>query len=535
MAGHPEGETAPGDHQEMTDDAAWTWGKAYEPMLGSRQLRLLADTIPAFVAYVDTHKHYRFVNKTFSDWYDLDREKVTGMHARDVLGDELFRFVKPYMDAALRGEPQSFEYELYKRGGRSISRSLHVTYTPDRMPDGTLRGFVVVGSDVTERENVQRQLRESEVRFRFMAESMPQKIFTVSAAGQIDYLNPQWEQYSGVPISKLLQGEKVWMSMVHPDDIRTVDKTWRHAFRKQEQVELEFRLRRHDGEFRWHIGRMKPMELDEGQKLIWVGSLTDVHDMRVATERRRELEVRTAALTEQRGQLLALNQAKDEFISLASHQLRTPATGVKQYLSMLLQGFAGELTGDQRLFLQTAYESNERQINIVNDLLQVARIDAGKVRLHPRQTDIARLVKNVVNEHLSQFQSRKQEVVVRIKTPKMKAKVDDDRIHMVLDNIIDNASKYTPDGKTITVTAEIVDGLLKISVTDQGVGIGREDRAKIFQKFSRLESPLIQTVEGSGLGLYWAQKIVDLHGGTINVKSKVGVGTTFTVSLPAAR
>lgn len=376
------------------------------------------------------------------------------------------------------------------------------------------------------------QLRTSERRFRFMAESMPQKIFTMQPDGAISYFNPQWETYTGISMAKLASRNAAWEKIVHPDDIAELTTVWRDALRHPHLIEYEFRMKRHDGEYRWHFGRMRPMKNEAGEVIVWIGSVTDIHDMRLATERRHELELRTAALTEQRAQLMTLNQAKDEFISLASHQLRTPATGVKQYLGMLLEGYAGPLSQDQRNFIETAYESNERQITIVNDLLQVARIDAGKIVLAPIQTDLVRMVKNVINEHASRFHDRDQRVILKAKEDKVEVMVDPDRIRMVLDNIIDNASKYTGDGKRITITIGYRAKVAYVTVKDEGVGMTAADVDKIFQKFSRLENPHAKAVEGSGLGLYWAQKIIDLHGGAINVKSKVGAGTVFTIELP---
>jgi hypothetical protein len=392
----------------------------------------------------------------------------------------------------------------------------------------------VVGNfrNITERKRVEEQLRASEERLRFMAESMPQMIFTVAPDGQLTYFNPQWQQYTGIPVEELKRNPQARRDMVHPDDLQGARDIWKNAFETGSPLEYEYRLRRKDGEYRWFISRVVPMKNDMGDIVMWIGSSTDIHDMKQATERRHELEVRTAALTEQRAQLMALNQAKDEFISLASHQLRTPATGVKQYLGMLLQGYAGEITDDQRAFLQTAYESNERQIMIVNDLLQVARIDAGKVTLRPVKTDIVRLVKSVVNEQASRFAERRQKLVLRTVADDLTVHVDADRIRMVLDNIVDNASKYTEHGKAITITVRAKGKRALIAVADQGVGMADEDIDKIFQKFSRLENPQAKGVEGSGLGLYWAKKIIDLHGGDIVVRSQVGKGTTFTISLP---
>lgn len=382
---------------------------------------------------------------------------------------------------------------------------------------------------------VLRQAAESEQRLRFMAESMPQKIFTVLPDGQMAYFNPQWETYTGIKIERLLKSTKARHGVVHPDDLASARESWRSSFMAGIPIEHEYRLRRNDGAYRWHISRVNPMRAANGTIEMWIGSATDIDDMKRSAESQRELEVKTALVAEQAlqlEQLKQLNQAKDEFISLASHQLRTPATGVKQYIGMLLQGYVGDLTDDQTAFLQTAYESNERQITIVNDLLQVAQIDAGKVRLQKGQTDLVKLIGNIIDEQAVRFVERDQKVVYKPTMKKLMIRVDGDRIRMVLENIIDNAGKYTYHHKTITVRLRSTDTTVSIAVRDQGVGMAAADISKIFNKFARLDNPLSISSEGSGLGLYWAKKIIDLHQGTISVISTRGKGTTFKLTLP---
>jgi PAS domain S-box-containing protein len=375
------------------------------------------------------------------------------------------------------------------------------------------------------------QLKASEERFKFMAESIPQKIFTVRPDGSFSYFNPQWQSYTGIAISRLMADTKTWLSIIDPNDLEGVGEAWKESFAKHRQVEYEFRIRRKDGEYRWHFGRIRPMKSKQGDIIVWVGSVTDIHDMKVDIEQRHELELKTTMLTEQRAQLIAVNQAKDEFISLVSHQLRTPATGVKQYLDMLLGGYVGSLTPEQKSFVQTAYDSNERQINIVNDMLQVARIDAGKITLHQKKTNLVQLAKSVLNEHSSQCSERQQTVVFKSKDDTLHVTIDADRMYMALDNIVDNASKYTPNGKSIMVSVGRHGDKAYIAVSDEGIGIAPADINIIFQKFSRLENPHAKGVDGSGLGLYWVQKIVSLHGGIVKVSSRLGKGTTVTIEL----
>lgn len=232
------------------------------------------------------------------------------------------------------------------------------------------------------------------------------------------------------------------------------------------------------------------------------------------------------------GSLIKLNKAKDEFISLAAHQLRTPATGVKQYLGMVLEGFVGELTNSQKSILQKANESNERQLRIVTDLLKVAQVDAGKVRLRKADVDVVSLINDVIKEQRETFSKRNQTVIFEPLASNVQLHFDRDTIRMVLENFIDNASKYSGEDKTVTVKLEECGSEVRIEIIDKGVGIKLEDQDRLFEKFSRIENPLSTQVGGTGLGLYWAKKIIDLHQGQVTFESAVGKGTKFTIHLP---
>lgn len=231
---------------------------------------------------------------------------------------------------------------------------------------------------------------------------------------------------------------------------------------------------------------------------------------------------------------IELNKTKDEFISLASHQLRTPATGVKQYLGMVLQNMAGEVPEAQRKLLEKAYESNERQLTIVSDLLKVAQVDAGKVHIRPRPTDIVELLKDVTKEQAETYASRGQKLAVETTEEPLMADVDQAKVRMVFENLIDNASKYSEADTTVTVRMSREEDWIKVDIIDQGVGIDPVDNDKLFEKFSRIHNHLSTKVGGTGLGLYWANNIIDLHGGMIKVTSVAGEGSTFSVYVPTS-
>jgi signal transduction histidine kinase len=249
--------------------------------------------------------------------------------------------------------------------------------------------------------------------------------------------------------------------------------------------------------------------------------------------RRRVLTQKAKLLKGQNEELTKLNATKNEFIALTSHQLRTPATGVKQYIAMLMQGYAGPVTPEQEQFLERAYESNERQLHIIEDILRVAKVDMGKTQMYKKPTDIARLVENILEEQADRFTKRNQTLITKLPLKPLEADVDVGQLHMAIGNIVDNASKYTPEGKGIAVRLRQVGrNRLELAIEDEGVGVAKDDLEKLFQKFSRIPNPLSIAVGGTGLGLYWTKRIIELHDGTINVRSQRGKGTTFTISLP---
>jgi signal transduction histidine kinase len=229
--------------------------------------------------------------------------------------------------------------------------------------------------------------------------------------------------------------------------------------------------------------------------------------------------------------LIELNRSKDEFISIASHQLRTPATAVKQYIGLVLDGFAGEIPDAQRQLLDRAYESNERQLRIVSDLLKVAQLDAGKVALKQRAVKVNALLNDILRSQKDVFDSRRQEVVTNLLPKEQTVHADQDRLRMVFENIIDNASKYSEENMTITVDAEDIGDAVAVRVKDEGVGIDPANRSRLFEKFSRIENSLSTKVGGTGLGLYWAKKIIDLHDGLIQHEDNKPQGTIFTIVL----
>lgn len=228
---------------------------------------------------------------------------------------------------------------------------------------------------------------------------------------------------------------------------------------------------------------------------------------------------------------LEVDRIKSEFISIASHELRTPATAVKAYLGMLLEGYAGDIDPSQLKFIQMAYDNNERQLKVLNDLLYVTKTESDSVSLKLSVIDVSELVASVVERMDEMVTSRSQNIALTI--PKgVVAKVDVSFMRMVIENLVSNASKYTPAGGKIAVSVAGKPQAVEISVSDNGVGINPSQMHKLFKKFSRIDNSLSTEVSGSGIGLYLVKQIIELHNGNIKVKSTPNRGSVFTVSIP---
>jgi signal transduction histidine kinase len=298
------------------------------------------------------------------------------------------------------------------------------------------------------------------------------------------------------------------LQYIHPEDRKAVEQQVRSAQKTGQSFKINHRIKTPDKQIRFVHNEGHFVFDRKGRPIKMIGIIQD--------------------LTAER----ALDQAKNEFVSLASHQLRTPATGVKAFLALLTDGYAGQLNEKQRQFLESAYEANERQLSIINDLLSVASIESGRIILRKELSDIGKITQTCVEEHRAHSKKQEQEILLSLPQAPIKAYVDQSRFRMILDNLISNASKYTPHNGKITIHVRKQAGKAIVDVKDTGSGIAKKDMHKLFGKFSRIENVKNLNVDGSGLGLYLAKYLSELHDGDILVKSRLGRGSTFSVKVP---
>lgn len=324
---------------------------------------------------------------------------------------------------------------------------------------------------------------------------------------------------------------------IHPDDRSHIQEAIQRSIDLRVPFDEEYRITLSDGTQRWVLARGKVEEQDGN--LLFPGVIVDIterHDLQAQVElarRQDQLNRRAAKILQKRNEELeAIGHSKDEFVALASHQLRTPATAVKQYLGMVLQGYVGEVTPVQTDMLEKAFESNERQIQIINQILNAARADTGRLIMAPIPLDLRTLVRGAWSDMRSSFDQRHQRARAIMPQQPILVAADQTYLRMAVENLLHNACMYTPDGGNITMRLSREGDVCRLSITDTGVGIRKADFNKLFAKFSRIHNPLSVQAGGSGIGLYLASEIIRLHSGKISVESKIHKGSTFAILLP---
>jgi signal transduction histidine kinase len=269
-----------------------------------------------------------------------------------------------------------------------------------------------------------------------------------------------------------------------------------------------------------------------GLVLLRLTSMIHALDRLRETERLARAEAETAQrlLTEQNERLREADRLKDEFVALISHDLRTPLTSITGYVELALEE---ELSDDVRGFLQVVERNSERLLVLVNDLLFVARLQAGELTLEPDDVDVAEVVRDAVRA----FEPRAAAKLITLNcvldaVPAVHA--DRGRVQQVLDNLVSNALKFTPEGGAVHVSLAERDGFVRLEVTDSGIGISPDDQRRLFQRFFRAENAVARQLPGTGLGLYISRVITEAHHGSLSVRSELGRGSTFRLELPVA-
>jgi two-component system sensor histidine kinase/response regulator len=485
------------------------------------------------IAHADPAGRFLRVNEKFCSIVGHSREELLRRTYQDITHPDDLAASVDATAALFRGESPNFglEKRFVRKDGSLVWAQVFVSLQRDAA--GAPAYDIGIIHDITERKRLEEALRASEERYRFLIRSIPQKIFTADANGDVDYLNQQWTEFAGLSFDQLKGWG--WTQIIHPEDVEENVRRSRHAIATGEPFQLEHRVRRADGVYRWHLSRAVALRDAQGRVLMWFGSNTDIDDQKQTAE----------AFKQAKEAAEAANRAKDEFLANVSHEIRTPMNAI---LGMTELALDTPLTEDQRQCLRTVKSAADNLLGIINDLLDFAKIAAGKLELVPDDFSLRAAVGDTLRALATRAHKKGLELACNVQPEVPDALVGDAaRLRQVLLNLVGNAIKFTENGEVVVrveasgdpipeegaaggpaggpaLTAEVG---LRFTVTDTGIGIPPDKQERIFRAFEQEDTSTTRKYGGTGLGLTIAARLVALMGGEITVDSAPGRGSTF--------
>jgi len=509
-----------------------------------RQLRLVTDAAPALISYIDRNKRYQFVNSQYEGWFGHRREEIIGRTMSEVLGEEAMARISPFIDRALGGETVRYEAEVpYREGG---TRWIDAQYVPHRLGSGEIAGIYALVLDITDRKRSEQAVAESEARFRLLADSAPVMIWLSGTDKLCTWFNKFWLEFVGRTMEQEIGFG--WTENIHPDDLEHCLTIFTGWFDSRSPFTMEYRLRRHDGEYRWVLDRGIPF-YDANHALIgYIGSAIDI------TDRKRVEE----ALSE-------VDRRKDQFLAVLSHELRNPLAPIRNAVEIMK---APGLSKDKFDWCRNLIDQQvSHMARLLEDLLDLSRITRKSLELRKETVDLGQILRDAIQVSSPVISAARHSLITVIPPQKLPLSADRVRLTQVFVNLLNNAARYTDDGGKIELmvrtgvegegssgenlvtgralrvasslpdpTTETRDSKLSsvtIVVRDNGIGIDADVLPRIFDMFVQGEPRAGHVQAGLGIGLTLCREIVQLHGGTIEAASAgPGKGSEFIVKLP---
>ena len=463
-------------------------------------------------------------------------EKIKGYKAEEIIGRS-FRVFYPKEDQdrqlpelliqeAINNNKATHEGWRVRKDGTYFWGSVVITALHD--DSRNIIGFSKVTRDLTERklaedrllayagelnaknkelESAYHDLQHARIqladdRTRYIIEALPHIVATATSDGALNYSNKNLFNFTGLNFQKFKKDE--WYEIIHEEDRANFMSAWERSLFTGLEMQIDCRLRRTDGEYFWHLVIAKLLYHLEAQMTFWIVTFTNIDDQKKLTEK------------------------KDEFIGIASHELKTPLTSAKAYIQLLHSVLEYKEDNEALLYAQKANTSIDRLNNLITELLDISKIQHNKLQLNISDFNLEELL--VESIELMQATSSKHAIYLT-GSAKILVRADKERIHQVLINLLSNAIKYSPASIRIDVRVSVQYNEIVVGVIDYGVGIPITDHKKVFDKFYRVEEKATQ-FQGLGIGLFICAEIVHRHGGKIWVESSPGNGSSFFFKLP---
>ncbi len=476
-----------------------------------RSLRHMFEQAPGFMCFLRGPTHiFEIVNNAYRQLFG--HRDVVGITVAEALPEVVAQGFTALLDGVFEsGEPflgRDLRVELMRTPGAPSEESfVDFIYQPSRDATGQIVGIFVQGQDVTAKHLAQREIEVAAMRRRFLIEAIPVQVWTSKPDGALDFVSQRVALYFDTTADALIGSG--WLAVLHPDDVPQVVARWTHSLTTGDPYEVELRLRRGDGMYRWHLGRATAERDDSDAIIRWFGTNTDIHDAKIAA-----------------AELRARSEYEQRLIGIVSHDLRSPLGAIGLAASMLAELPLPPAAA--RTVVRLA-RSADRATRLITDLLDFAKARIGTtIPINPRPTNLREIVEQVVDE----FQLIAPARTIRVGHAGAEdGSWDADRIAQVLSNLVGNALQHGSPTVPIVVESRIDGDAAVFAVRNEGPVIPATELAHLFEPFKR--GSHAGAAGGSmGLGLFIAREVVVAHGGTIEVESRAGVGTCFTVRLP---
>jgi PAS domain S-box-containing protein len=488
------------------------------------RFRTLADNMSQLAWMANEVGWIFWYNQRWFDYTGTTLEEMQGWGWQQVHHpDHLERVVEKINQCFTTGEVWEDTFPL--RGKDGTYRWFLSRAVPIRDERGRVLRWFGTNTDITELREIEKALRQSEERYRRLADSIPQLVWTANDTGELLDVNQRWTAFTGLDLAQAQTDG--WEAVVHPEDVPILMQHWTIAAQQGTPYQAAGRMRQADGTYRWFLHQAIPQRDEQGQLIKWLGTAPDI-----ARQKQLELERDRLLVQEQaaRSEAERANRIKDEFLAILSHELRSPLNPILGWASLLQKRQFDAATTAQAL--ATIERNAKLQTQLIDDLLDVAKILRGKLLMEMASVDLALVIESAI-ETMADAAAAKSIQVHAVLPSIGHISGDPVRLQQVVWNLLSNAIKFTPQAGRVDILLERADNQARIIVSDTGKGIKPEFLQHLFESFRQEDASTTRKYGGLGLGLAIVRYLVEAHGGTITAHSLgEGQGATFIVCFP---